>query len=100
MSRKIETRPYALVESHPWAHKFMARRRQWDWHAAGEIDVLDADGHVTDVLKDWQTAIFHAADGNQTLQEFVSAMADQYRDQTAIPADLAQILLEQVRSLV
>jgi len=100
MTPRAETRPHALVD-HPWATKFLARRRSWDWHGPAEIDVFDADGSaVTDVLRDWQTAVFHTADGNHTLQEFVSSMADQYGDPAAAPADLAQTLLAETRALV
>lgn len=98
--RRSETRPQVLV-SHPWADKYLARCREWDWHSADEIDVFDSDGvSVAAVLRDWQTAAFHIADGHYTLQEFVTIMADDYRDPDAVPADLNQMLLEQTRQLV
>lgn len=99
MTPRVETRPYAVLD-HPWAAKFLARRRSWEWHGPAEIDVFGADGAVTDVLREWQTAIFHTADGNHTLQEFISTMADQYGDPAAVPADLAQTLLAETRTLV
>jgi hypothetical protein len=99
MTPRAETRPYAVLD-HPWATKYLARRRSWDWHGPAEIDVFDADGVVTDVLREWQTAIYHTADGNHTLQEFISKMADQYGDPAAVPADLAQLLLDETRALV
>lgn len=94
-----ENRPYALVDS-PWAGKYLARRYEWDWHSSDEVDVFAADGSVVAVLGGWQTPLFHIADGNYTLQEFVSAMADQYGDPAAVPADLNVMLLEQARVLV
>lgn len=99
MTPRVETRPYAVLD-HPWAGKFLARRRSWDWQGPAEIEVFDAEGTVTEVLRDWQTAIFHVADGNNTLQEFISNMADQYGDPAAAPADLAQLLLAETRTLV
>ena len=100
MTPRVETRPYAALD-HPWADKFLARRRSWDWQGPAEIEVFDAEGGaVTDVLRDWQTAIFHVADGNHTLQEFISSMADQYGDPAAVPADLARLLLAETRMLV
>jgi hypothetical protein len=100
MTARSESRPYAVVD-HPWADNYLARRREWDWHSPDEIDVFAPDGSsVEAVLRDWQTPIFHVADGNHTLQEFVSTMADQYRDPAAVPADLNRMLLEQTRSLV
>ncbi|HEX8078755.1 MAG TPA: hypothetical protein VF557_00945 [Jatrophihabitans sp.] len=99
MTPRVETRPYAVLD-HPWAEKFLARRRSWDWHGPAEIDVFDAGGVITDLLEDWRTAIFHVADGNHTLQEFISSMADQYGDPAAVPAELAQLLLAETRALV
>lgn len=99
MTARPETRPYAVVD-HPWASKFLARRRSWDWCGPAEIEVYDAGGAVTDVLEDWKTAVFHTADGNHTLQEFVSSMADQYGDPAAVPAELGQLLLAETRALV
>lgn len=96
-----ESRPAASVADSPWAEKFLARRAVWEWHNNGQIDILAADGTVTATLTEWQTAIFHAADGNTSVQEFVSAMADSYdRSKTEIPADLGKDLLTDIAYLV
>jgi hypothetical protein len=96
-----ESRPAASVAGSPQADKYLARRAIWEWHNNGQIDVLNADRTVAATLTEWQTAIFHAADGNTSVQEFVSAMADSYdRSSTDIPADLGQRLLGDVAYLV
>jgi len=96
-----ESRPAASVAGSPWADKFLARRVTWEWHDKGRIDVLDDDRAVTATLTEWQTAIFHAADGNTSVQEFVSNTADSYdRSSTEIPADLGRTLLGDVAYLV
>jgi hypothetical protein len=96
-----ETRPGALVGEDPRAGKYLARATAWEWHNNGQIDVLNGAGDVAATLSEWQTTVFHAADGNTSVQEFVSSMADAYvvRDQP-VPDDLSAKLVGEVTHLI
>ena len=81
--------------------KYLARATTWEWHNNGQIDVLGEAGAVLATLTEWQTTVFHAADGNTSVQEFISAMAHAHdiRSQP-VPDDLASTLTGEIAYLV
>lgn len=88
-------------EESSWGPKYLARTREWDWHGPAEIDVFaPGDNSVSTVLRDWQTPIFHTADGNHTVDELIGNMTKQYQDPRNVPADLSDVLLVELRKMI
>ncbi len=89
----------AVLAGNPWADKYPARAVPWDWNADGDVDILDDDGSVVVGLIGWQTVVFHGADGNRTLEQFISSTAKDYRG-GPVPDDLGVILVKEFRYLL
>jgi hypothetical protein len=77
-----------------WGESYFARDALWDWHDKARIDILELDGRLRSTLDPWQTAVFHGADANHTVNEFLADLRRPYADRTAIPADLNETILK------
>jgi hypothetical protein len=96
-----ETDSSVSVDGGQISDKYLARASTWEWHNNGQIDVLGGDGTVRATLTEWQTTVFHAADGNTSVQEFLSAMAHAYDIRAQpVPDDLGPMLTGEITYLV
>lgn len=66
---------------------FLARRARWEWHDNQRIDILDEHDRPVFTLDEWQTLVFHEADGNHSLEMIISWFPSQYQDTGKVPAD-------------
>src|SRR5688572_1772631 len=82
------------------ANKFFMRAAPWDWHDGARIDLVDEAGRVLITLDEWQTLIFHEADANRRIGDFITWMASKYRNPAELPPDLAQRIEATLRQLV
>jgi len=88
------------LDDHPWAGFYFMRTAPWDWHDAGRIDVLDESGAVLTTLDEWQTLVFHQADGERRVGEFFTWLLTKYPDETEIPPDLPETVTRALTDLV
>lgn len=51
-------------------------------------------------LDEWQTLVFHEADGQQTLEQIISAFPTHYRDPATVPSAYRSELADAARFLV
>jgi hypothetical protein len=79
---------------------FLARCMRWDWHDDVRIDVLDDAGRPICTLDEWQTMVFHEADGQQTLDQIIAMFPTHYRDPAKIPAMYPRKLADAARFLI
>jgi hypothetical protein len=88
------------LDDHPWAGCYFTRNAAWGWHDAGRIDVLDDRGAVLTTLDEWQTLVFHEADGERRVGEFFRWLLTKYPDEGEIPPDLAGTITRVLSDLV
>lgn len=80
---------------------YIARCATWEWHNASQIDIVDANGNVLVTLDEWQTLIFHEADGGRTVRNLLTWRASHYCSQSKPkPPDLDQTVLNALTVLV
>lgn len=79
---------------------FLARRARWKWHDDVRIDILDDRDQPLATLDEWQTLVFHEADGNHTLEAIISAFPSHYKDPKKVPADYRREITRAAGSLV
>jgi hypothetical protein len=80
--------------------KYFARTALWDWHDEARIDILERDGRVRATLDPWQTAVFHGADANHTIDEFLADLRRPYGGHAAIPDDFDETVSKCLTGLV
>ena len=78
--------------------KYLARCALWNWHDAGTVDITDLEGNVLAHLSEWQTFVFHGADGNFTAEELISSL--QTNRPGPAPDDLREQVLTAAQELV
>lgn len=88
------------ASSAPPSAPFLARCVRWAWHDNVRIDVLDERGRPAHTLDEWQTLVFHEADGQRTLAQIIAMFPTRYRDPAAIPAAYQRELTEAARFLI
>jgi hypothetical protein len=79
---------------------FLARCVRWEWHDNTRIDILDEHDHPMCTLDEWQTLVFHEADGQQTLERIISAFPTNYRDPARVPSAYRHELSAAARFLI
>ena len=68
-----------------WEGKILAKCSLWDWHDSKRIDVLDNKGKRLFSLDEWETFVFYAADGNNTLNDILKLFPTLYKNKDMIP---------------
>ncbi|HEX7842137.1 MAG TPA: hypothetical protein VF469_31915 [Kofleriaceae bacterium] len=79
---------------------FLARRVRWEWHDRVRIDILDDRDQPVVTLDEWQTLVFHEADGNHTLEAIIAEYPSYYQDPQKVPADYRGEITRAAGSLV
>lgn len=82
------------------ADKYFGRRAPWRWHNDGQIDVLDDRHDVVATLDEWETLVFHEAEGHRTVGELIASTAEQFRGKAPVPPDLEETISKALRRLV
>jgi len=79
--------------------RYLARRRPWRYVGPAEIEVLEVgDGSV--VLRDWQTPVFHLADGSTSIGEVLAALTARPSSDGRAPEEVEAIVLTVIEDLV
>ena len=79
---------------------FLARRARWEWHDDVRIDILDDRDQPVVTLDEWQTLVFHEADGSHTLEAIIAEYPSHYQDPQKVPADYRGEITRAAGSLV
>lgn len=79
---------------------FLARRVRWNWHDDVRIDLLDDRDQPITTLDEWQTLVFHEADGNHSLDMIIGWFPTQYKDPAKVPADYRSAITEAAKFLI
>lgn len=83
-----------------WNRKILARCAIWDWHDSKCIDVLDYKGNVDFTLNEWETLVFHEADGNNTIEDIISLFPTLYKNKEMIPKQYEKNIFKAAEDLI
>lgn len=79
---------------------FLARCARWEWHDKLRIDILDDRDRPVATLDEWQTLVFHEADGNHSLDMLIEWFPSQYHDPAMVPAEYRRAITQAASSLL
>jgi len=83
-----------------WSNKILARNTKWSWHDEKHINILDNEEVFSITLDEWQTLVFHEADGNKTIDNIILWFPTQYKDKNSVPHNFEKYIYQAGEDLI
>ena len=83
---------------HGRENEYLARCVQWAWHDDATIDLLDPAGQAATRLSEWQTMVFHSADGSTSTAGMIAFLRERYGDR--VPPGFEQDVFNAAQELI
>lgn len=101
--KKIEIPHFSFIEKSVYRDKYFARTKPWDWLNELQIYVVSTikDQPAMITMDYWPQQIFQHANGQITVAELMTVLANQYVDSNMkVPKDFDKGVLEMLDELV
>lgn len=83
-----------------WEYKILARCSFWDWRNSKCINVLDNKGNITQLLNEWETLVFHEANGNNTIRDVIDMYPTMYLKKEMMPKEYENEIIVAAKKII